>query len=108
MDFKNTIKNGSEDFELYNNLTDKSSEIEVLFIERMKQLLKNDGVAGIILPSSLLSNSGLYSKARQMLIKYFEFKGIVSLGSNSFMATGTNTIILFLKRRKKYSLERYR
>ncbi len=97
--FKNTIQMGSEDFELYDSLTDKSSEIEVLFIERMKQLLKDDGYAGIILPSSLLSNSGIYSKARKMLLEYFDFKAIIFLGGKTFMATGTKTIILFLQRK---------
>ena len=97
--FKSSIKNSSKDFELYDYLTDKSSEIEVLFIERMKQLLRDGGMAGIILPSSLLSNGGIYSRARKMLLRYFDFKAIVSLSGNAFMATGTNTIILFLERK---------
>ena len=42
-----------QDFELYNSLTDNSSEIECLFIERTKQLLKDGGIAGVILPSSI-------------------------------------------------------
>ena len=44
--FKNTLKNGEESFDLYNRLTDDSSEIECLFIERTKQLLKPGGWAG--------------------------------------------------------------
>lgn len=39
-------------FDLYSKLTDQSSEIECLFMERTKQLLKDGGVAGIILPIS--------------------------------------------------------
>lgn len=86
-------------FELYNRLTDQSSEIECLFIERTKQLLKDGGVAGIILPSSILSNTGIYSQTREILFKHFEILGIAELGSNTFMATGTNTVTLFLRRR---------
>lgn len=86
-------------FDLYKRLTDQSSEIECLFIERTKQLLKDDGVAGIILPSSMLSNSGIYTETREILFKYFEILGIAELGSNTFMATGTNTVTLFLRRR---------
>lgn len=97
--FKSTLRYGEESFELYNNITDNSSEIECLFVERMKQLLKVGGWAGIILPSSILSNSGIYSKAREILFKYFKVKAIVELGSGTFMKTGTNTIILFLERR---------
>lgn len=97
--FKSTLRYGEESFELYNNITDNSSEIECLFVERMKQLLKVGGWAGIILPSSILSNSGIYSKAREILFKYFKVKAIVELGSGTFMKTGTNTIVLFLERR---------
>lgn len=96
--FKTTIDNGKESFDLYDYFTDKSREIECLFIERTKQLLKEGGVAGIILPSSILSNTGIYSKAREILLENFEIKGIVEMGANTFMATGINTIILFLKR----------
>lgn len=86
-------------FNLYNRLTDQSSEIECLFIERTKQLLKDGGVAGIILPSSILSNTGIYTQTREILFKHFEILAIAELGSNTFMATGTNTVTLFLRRR---------
>lgn len=97
--FKSTVKYGEESFELFNKLTDNSSEIECLFIERMKQLLKVGGYAGIVLPSSILSNTGLYSASREILIKYFKIVAITEFGSNTFMATGTNTVTLFLERR---------
>lgn len=97
--FKSTLKNGKETFELYNNLTDNSSEIECLFVERMKQLLKVGGWAGVVLPVSILTNSGIYTRAREIIFKYFKVKSIVELGSGTFMKTGTNTIILFLERR---------
>ena len=97
--FKSTVQNGEDSFELFKRLTDNSSEIECLFVERMKQLLKVGGYAGIILPSSILSNAGIYTAAREIILKYFKIKGITELGSNTFMATGTNTVILFLERR---------
>lgn len=95
-------------FDLYSRLTDQSSEIECLFIERTKQLLKDGGVAGIILPSSILSNTGIYTQTREILLKHFEILGIAELGSNTFMATGTNTVTLFLRRRNNadaYNIE---
>lgn len=97
--------NGNE-FDLYEKLTDNSSEIECLFIERTKQLLKDGGVAGIILPSSILSNTGIYSKSREQILQYFDIVGITELGSNTFMATGTNTVTLFLRRRNNYDCEK--
>lgn len=91
-----------QDFELYNSLTDNRSEIECLFVERTKQLLKDGGIAGVILPSSILSNSGVYTKAREIILQYFDIVAIAELGSNTFMATNTNTVVLFLRRRDNY------
>lgn len=90
------------DFELYRSLTDKSSEIECLFVERCKQLLKDGGIAGIILPSSILDNPGIYTKAREIILQYFDIIAIAELGGNTFMATNTKTVALFLRRRNNY------
>lgn len=102
--FKQTTRDfyTEKDFDLYNCLTDNSSEIECLFVERTKQLLKDGGIAGVILPSSILTNTGIYTKTRELLLKYFEIVAITELGSNTFMATGTNTVVLFLRRRNNY------
>lgn len=97
--FKDTVAFGAESFELYSYLTDNSSEIECLFVERMKQLVKVGGWAAVVLPSSILANSGIHARAREILLKYFSIKAIVELGSGTFMKTGTNTVILFLERR---------
>ncbi len=100
--FKGNLKNAcaSKDFKLFKNLTDRSSEIECLFVERTKQLLKTDGIASIILPSSILNRSGIYAQAREIILKAFDVIAIVELASATFMATGTSTVILFLKRRE--------
>lgn len=90
------------DFDLYKELTDKSSEIECLFIERTKQLLKEWWIATIILPSSILNNSWIYTKAREIILKDFEIISIVSLWSGTFMATWTNTVTLFMRKRNKF------
>lgn len=87
------------DFTLYPFLSDKSKDIECLFVERTKHLLKDDGIAAIILPSSILNNSGIQTKTREILLQYFDIIAIAELGSNTFMATGTKTVTLFLKRR---------
>lgn len=104
--FRRMLKDGSDTFELYKGLTDNSSEIECLFMERTKQLLKAGGWAGIILPSSVLSNGGIYARARDIIFKYFIVRAIVELGSGTFMKTGTNTVILFLERRPDSDHER--
>jgi hypothetical protein len=57
------------------------------------------GWAAVILPSSILTNTGIHTKAREILLRYFYIKGIVELGSHTFMKTNANTVILFLERR---------
>ena len=98
--FKSTLDCGKETFELFSELTDKSKEIECLFVERMKQLLKPGGWAGVILPDSITTNGGIHAKAREILFKYFRFKAIAEMGSGTFMKTGKDTVILFLERRE--------
>jgi type I restriction enzyme M protein len=102
--FKNNARKyyTEADFEIYDKLTDQSSEIECLFVERTKQLLKDGGIAGIILPSSILNNAGIYTKAREIILQYFDILAIAELGSFTFMATKTSTVTLFLRRRNNY------
>ncbi len=82
------------------NELETANSIEAFFIERAKQLLKTGGVAAIILPSSILSNgSGIYIRAREILIQYFDIVAIAEFGSGTFGKTGTNTVTLFLRRK---------
>lgn len=97
--FRTTLKEGKKCFDLYKRLTDNSSEIECLFVERAIQLLKEGGVAGIVLPVSILTNGGIYEKTRKLILKNFDIVAIQKLGDNAFMATGTKTIILFMRRK---------
>lgn len=52
------------------------------------------------MPISILTNSGIYIPTRELLFKYFRVAAITEFGSNTFMATGTNTVTLFLERRE--------
>lgn len=97
--FKQHLKLKSNDFELLPRITTDSSDIETLFVERIAQLLKPQGIAAVVLPSSILSNnSASYTGAREQLLQHFMIHAIVSLGSKTFGATGTNTIVLFLEK----------
>ena len=95
-----------DEFTLFKNLTDKSSEVEALFVERADQLLKEKGVAGIVLPGSILSNGGIYAKAREIILQNFDIVAIAQLGGNTFMATNTNTVVLFLRKRNVEDVKR--
>ncbi len=78
-----------------------NSSIETFFVERAKQLLVGDGIAAIILPASFLTNASIYVFARKILIEYFEIIAISEFASGTFGKTGTPTITLFLRRRKR-------
>ena len=99
-DFKYIIKDGDNSFDLFQYVRDRSDDIECLFVERTKQLLREKGYAGILVPSSMLLNKGIHQKARELLLKDFEIIGICGLGKNTFAATGQNTVVLFLRKRK--------
>lgn len=90
-------------FELFQSIDDKqkktNNSIECFFVERAKQLLAPNGVAAIILPSSILSNGNIYIKMREILLKYFDIIAIAEFGSGTFGKTGTNTATLFLRRK---------
>lgn len=74
--------------------------IQCFFIERAKQLLAPKGVAGIIVPYSILTNPDSTSVAtREIILKYFDIVSLVELGSGTFGKTGTPTVILFLHRK---------
>ena len=98
-DFKQHLKLKHNSFSLLERIGLNSGEIETLFVERIGQLLKPKGIAAVILPSSILSNdSSSYVGARELILKHFYIRAIVALGSKTFGATGTNTVILFLEK----------
>ena len=41
----------------------------------------------------------MHIATREILLKYFDFMSITELGNNTFGKTGTNTVILFLRRK---------
>ena len=97
--FKSHLKLQDNNFKMLDLISNDRGEIEVLFIERISQLLKAKGIAAVILPAPILSNtSNSYMGARESIIKNFKIKAIVQLGDKTFGATGTNTVVLFLEK----------
>jgi type I restriction enzyme M protein len=101
-------------YQLIETVGDKSypnnNSIEAFFIERAKQLLKPGGIAGIIVPSSILSkgkakstskSTNIYVATREILLKYFDIVAIAEFGGGTFGKTGTNTVTLFIRRKKE-------
>ena len=97
--FKQHLKLRNNAFRILDVVTNEGKEIETLFVERISQLLRPQGLAAVVLPASILSNSSnSYMAAREELMQNFYIRTIVSFGSKTFGATGTNTVTLFLER----------
>lgn len=89
-------------FTLYENIDNEETfnSIETFFIEKAKQLLHAEGIAVIVLPSSILTNGNIYIKCREILLQHFDLVAIAEFGSGTFGKTGTNTATLFLRRKQ--------
>lgn len=97
--FKAHLKLQYNDLELLQSISISSGEIETLFVERIGQLLKSGGLAGVFLPQSILSNnSQAYRGAREHILSNFYLKAITLFGTKTFGATGTQTAVLFMER----------
>ena len=97
--FKPHLKLTNNQLDILDKISNDGSEIETLFVERISQLLKPNGVAAVILPSSILNKENeSFITARESLLKNFNIITIATLGSKTFGATGTNTVILFLQK----------
>lgn len=107
--FLTTLKNEErENYDLLETVSEVASNgnIQCFFIERAKQLLAPRGIAAIIVPSSVLSNSDkTHIGSREILLKFFDIVALVELGSGTFGKTGTNTVVLFLRRKSKHPPE---
>lgn len=101
-DFLQTVpEQERERYTLLQTVNDLSNRnVQCFFLERARQLLKPGGVVGVIVPSSILSNTdSMHVATRQILLKHFDFVAITELGGSTFGKTGTNTVVLFLRRK---------
>lgn len=90
-----------KDFDLLQFMSASSRAIEKVFVERIDQLLKPYGVAGVILPSSIMTDDDLAGiKVREMLLERFFIHCIVYFEGKTFSKTPTSTVVLFLEKRE--------
>lgn len=78
----------------------KNNAIETFFMERSAWLMRPGGVAGIVLPISVLNKGGIYARAREIILENFDIVSLAEFGSGTFGKTGTNTVVLFLRRKE--------
>lgn len=74
---------------------------KVLFIEQYINWLKPDGALICIVPDSILNNKGIYEVLRNGISKEISIQAVISLPSNTFATTGTETKTSLLYIKKK-------
>lgn len=77
-------------------LTLNTTKTELLFIQRIHNMLRTGGTAGIVLPQGVLfGTSNAFKKARKLMIEQSELKAVVSLPSGVFKPyAGVSTALL--------------
>jgi len=73
--------------------------IETFFVERTKQLLKEDGIAALVLPQTIITKDGIYSETQKIILEYFNIVAICEMNKGTFWKTNTTTSILFLRKK---------
>lgn len=84
-------------------LRKQKQSIEILFLERFFQLVKDGGLIRIILPINIFSNTNL-QYVRNFIIHNSQIEAIVSLPRNIFKNTSAKTAILFARKSKQSQL----
>jgi type I restriction enzyme M protein len=85
-----------DESDINDSLTIGTKKTELLFVERMMQLLSNGGRCGVIVPDGVLfGSSKAHKKLRQLLLEKCQLEGIVSMPSGVFRPyAGVSTAVL--------------
>ena len=91
--FKGSIDKG----DINEALSLSTTKTELLFVNRMINLLRIGGRAGVIVPDGVLfGSSKAHTQLRKMLIEECELQGVVSMPSGAFKPyAGVSTAVLF-------------
>ena len=94
-------------YDLSKYVTDKSQQIENLFLEDTIQKLKEGGIAGFVIFESVLwKNLSVNNMLRYKILVECELISINKMGSEAFKNTGTKSVIIFLRKRKKEEINK--
>ncbi len=87
---------------LWSDKAPKKVNSEVLFLEKYVDWLAPGGALLCIVPDSILNNKGVYENLRQGIAPEITIKAVISLPSNTFATTGTETktSLLYLVKEK--------
>jgi len=94
------FKGSIDKSDINDKLTLSTTKTELLFVERMMQLLQVGGRCGVIVPQGVLfGSSKAHKKLRQMLLETCQVEGVVSMPSGVFRPyAGVSTAVLIFTR----------
>ena len=78
----------------------KTSDNQVNFLQHIMSIVKTGGRVGIVLPDSVLADTGATAKVRAKLLKEFNLHTILRLPTGIFYAQGVKTNVLFFEKGK--------
>lgn len=78
----------------------RTSDNQVNFLQHIMSIVKTGGRAGVVLPDSVLTDTGATEKVREKLLKDFNLHTILRLPTGIFYANGVKTNILFFEKGK--------
>lgn len=93
-----TRPQGSADVSANRPEFEKTSDNQVNFLQHIMSIVKTDGRVGVVLPDSVLADSGATAKVRKKLLKDFNLHTILRLPTGIFYAQGVKTNVLSLKK----------
>ena len=78
----------------------KTSDNQVNFLQHIMSIVKTGGRVGVILPDSVLTDTGATEKVREKLLKDYNVHTILRLPTGIFYANGVKTNVLFFEKGK--------
>lgn len=76
----------------------KTSDNQVNFLQHIMSIVKTGGRVGVVLPDSVLTDSGATKQVREKLMKDFNLHTILRLPTGIFYANGVKTNVLFFEK----------
>lgn len=77
---------------------EKTSDNQVNFLQHIMSIVKTGGRVGVVLPDSVLADSGATARVRAKLLKDFNLHTILRLPTGIFYAQGVKTNVLFFEK----------
>lgn len=93
-----TRPQGSADVSANRPEFEKTSDNQVNFLQHIMSIVKTGGRVGVVLPDSVLTDTGATARVRRKLLDDFNLHTILRLPTGIFYAQGVKTNVLFFEK----------